>query len=374
MHVLLASQRMARWLDRRRLGGLLIALALIAAACGGDEEEVTRRAVLASLADEIFVPHFQVLADDGAALDSALRDLVDRPSQQALADAREAWRAARGAWTLTEAMWFGPVMDRRSRSLVGWWPIDTDRIHAALDERDSITVMDVGERFASTQRGLSTVEYLLFDPGRDILRELDGGGSLAGDYLLALGQVIREETAAVLAEWTGEDDGVSYADELAGRAERAFAESLALADVVRISVFLTETTGDMRLGAALGVMNGEADIDAIPGGAAGQALDDLRNAVRSMQLTYVGAEDGLGVGDLIAQLSEDTDERMRAAFDAALEAIDGVPGPLKQTARTNPAAVAEARDGIKDLQRILNTEVVSLLGISVGFSDNDGDS
>lgn len=373
MHLLLPSRWMARWLDLRRLGGLLLALTLLPAACGGDAE-VDRRAVLASLADEVFVPHFQALADDSAALDSALRDLVDRPSQEVLADARAAWRAARSAWALTEAMWFGPVMDRRSRSLVGWWPIDADRIDTAIAERESVTAMDVGERFASTQRGLGAVEYLLFDPGRDILSELGSDGSLASDYLLALGQVIREETAAVLAEWTGEDDGVSYADEFAGRAERAFAESLALADVVRISVFLTETTGDMRLGAALGVMNGEVDIDAIPGGAAGHALDDLRNAVRSMQLTYVGAEDGLGVGDLIAQLSADTDERMRAAFDAALEAIDGVPGPLKQTALTNPGAVAEARDRIKDLQRILNTEVVSLLGISVGFSDNDGDS
>jgi predicted lipoprotein len=369
MHVLPSSG----WVDRRWLGGLVIALAMLTSACGGDEE-VDRRAVLASLADAVFVPHFQALADDGGALDATLRDLVARRSPEALADARAAWRAARSAWTRTEAMWFGPVMDRRSRSLLGWWPIDTDRINAAIAERETVTAMDVGERFASTQRGLGAVEYLLFDPGRDILGELDDDGSLAADYLLALGQVIREETAAVRAEWTGEDDGVSYADELAGRAARAFAESLALADIVRVSVFLTETTGDMRLGAALGAMNGEADVDAIPGGAAGHALDDLRNAVRGIQLTYVGAEDGLGVGDLVAQLSEDTDARMRAALDAALEAIDHVPGPLKQTALTDPGAVAAVRDRIKDLQRILNTEVVSLLGISVGFSDNDGDS
>lgn len=29
---------------------------------------------------------------------------------------------------------------------------------------------------------------------------------------------------------------------------------------------------------------------------------------------------------------------------------------------------------VKELQRVLNTEVVSLLGVSVGFSDTDGDS
>ena len=362
-----------RRMTRRWMGGLLIALPVVLAACGGDED-VDRRAVLASLADEVFVPHFQALASEGVALASALEELVERPSPETFADAREAWRAARSAWTRTEAMWFGPVMDRRSRSLVGWWPIDPDRIDSAIRERAAITAEDVRERFASTQRGFSAIEYLLFAADEDVIPKLETSGSPAGAYLLALGQVLRNETTGILAEWTGGDDGGAYADELADRGERAFAESLALAEVVRTSVFLTETTGDMRLGAALGILTAEADVDAIPGGAAAHAGDDLRNAVLSMQRTYVGAEGGLGVGALVAELSVDTDARMREALAAALAAVDRIPGPLKEAVRTNPSAVAEARDRIKDLQRIMNTEVVSLLGISVGFSDNDGDS
>ena len=82
------------------------------------------------------------------------------------------------------------------------------------------------------------------------------------------------------------------------------------------------------------------DLTTIPGGAGRNALQDLRNEVLGMRDVYEGAggEDRLGISDLVSDLSADTDERMRGHFAT------------------------------------LNTEVVSLLGVSVGFINTDGDS
>ena len=345
---------------------LLISLSLMAGACGGD---ASRRDVLADLTDRVIIPRFAAAADWSAALEATAATLISTPSSDSLADARDAWRSARSAWSRTEALWFGPVMERRSRSLVSWWPIDTARIEQTLSERSAITRDDVINRFASTQRGLSALEYLLFLDEPRILAELNDRASLYADYLRTLSAVIAAETAAVHEAWRGD-----YGDQFAGRGDRAIAASLAVADIVRTSIFLTETIGDMRLGAALGALNGEPEIDAIPGGAAGRALDDLRQGILGMQELYLGSSTGLGLSDLIGQLSAETDQRMRTAFNDAAASIDAISGGLKHAAAHNPAQTAAARDAIKHLQRVLNTEVVSLLGISVGFSDNDGDS
>ncbi len=351
--------------------GLAVALAgtaTLTAGCGG--QDISRHDVLASLADDVITPRFAAAGTASRTLHESIAVLATSPSPETLRGARDAWRDARAAWSRTEAMWFGPVTDRRSRSLVGWWPIDRERIESRLGQASVVTAEETRERFASTQRGFSALEHLIFQPGDDLLRQLQD--EVLSSYLVALTGVIADEIAAVSAEWSG-----SYGDRFAGGDGRVVAEAFALADVVRFSVFLTETVGDIRLGGALGALGGEPDPQAIPGGSAEQALEDLRQDLLGMQDLYLGATEGRGLTDLVSAHSGDTDQRMREAFGSAFTALDRLTAldlPLKAAVVEHPNMVGAVRDAIKHLQRVLATEVVSLLGVSVGFSDNDGDS
>ena len=95
-----------------------------------------------------------------------------------------------------------------------------------------------------------------------------------------------------------------------------------------------------------------------------------------MRDVYIGHEEseGLGISDLVKDLSTETDERMRGDFESSLVAIDSVGMPLRTAIVERPEQVRPVYDRLSELQRTLSTEVVSLLGISVGFSDTDGDS
>ncbi|MCY4111225.1 MAG: hypothetical protein OXF96_04710 [Chloroflexi bacterium] len=95
-----------------------------------------------------------------------------------------------------------------------------------------------------------------------------------------------------------------------------------------------------------------------------------------MRDVYLGdaGNDGLGVSHLVTPLSTAADERMRSQFEDALAAVDAVEGPLRAAVVDRPAQVRAVYDRVMDLRRTLNTEVVSLLGVAVGFSDTDGDS
>ena len=346
------------------LFGAFVAATAACGSSGPDEAEV-----LAGITDEVIVPSYEALASETSALGDALATLCASPSDAALSNAHEAWRRARAAWARSEASGLGPVLDRRSVGVVAWAIVQPERIDAFLAANPSVTTDVVRNNISSTQRGLGGIEYVLFAD--------DAPSSLAADagrcsYLTAAAQVVADEAAGILDDWTV-GGGSPYKDHFAGRSAEPVDTSEAVAEVVRTQVFLIRTIVDMRLAGALG-LRGDADPTAIPGGAGRNALAELRYQVLGMRDVYEGAEGGPGISALIAPLFEDADERMRAHFEASLAAIDAVKGSLREAAAEGSAQALAVYEELMALQDTLSTEVVSLLGVSVGFSDADGDS
>ena len=354
-----------------RFRPILGALVLLLAACASDTP--SDGSVLISLTDELIVPAYQQVAQDMAQLERDAKALCDAPGQASLEAARHSWRAARASWTRSEAMWFGPVMERRSISRLDWSPVDVEGIEGMLATKHSIATGEVREVLAANQRGFGAIEHVLFNS--EALTRI--AGSMARcSYLTALTEVAREETDAILSEWVdGTERRPPYQDYFTGRADAGILTSAAVAGVVRTQVFLIRDIVDMRLAAALGLRGGGPDLSAIPGGTAGNGLADLRHEIMGMQAVYQGGESGgLGVSDLVRPLSVETDQRLRDQFAAAVAAIDSAEGPLRNAAVQRPGQVRSIYDRLLEVQRTISTEVVSLLGVSVGFTDTDGDS
>ena len=209
------------------------------------------------------------------------------------------------------------------------------------------------------------------------LKIISGPNATRCSFLTSLGEVVAVEAAAVTEEWTtGIERDTPYKDYFTDRGSASLLTGQAVAELVRTQVFLIRTIVDMRLAAAMGLRPDGPDLELLPGGMGEFALEDLRNQVLGMQDMYVGhdSEQGYGISDIVRELSVETDDRMKQDFDNALAAIDGVDIPLRLALTERPDQVREAYDRLSDLQQTLSTEVVSLLGVSVGFSDTDGDS
>ena len=355
---------------RALLSGILLALVVGCGSSGPDETEV-----LISLTDQVIVPTYQMASDDAQVLSAALEDVCSAPSEGSLQAARQAWRDARVSWMRSQAMGFGPVMDRRSAALVDWPTISHERIDATLVRNPDITDDEVRNVLASTQRGFGAVEYVLFD--HETLSRLSEPQSPQCAYLTSLGRVIAAETAAIVEEWTvSRSGGAPYQDFFTGRSSSSLLTGAAVGEAVRTQVFLMRTISDLRLAAALGLRQGGPDLSAIPGGAADNALADLRAELQGMWDMYVGREDsgGFGISALVMPLSDAADERMRSSFEEALAAVEAIDGSLHAAVLERPEQVRSFYDRLIELRRNFNTEVVSLLGVSVGFSDTDGDS
>ena len=96
-----------------------------------------------------------------------------------------------------------------------------------------------------------------------------------------------------------------------------------------------------------------------------------------MRDLYLGVgkqpDPGFGLTRLVSALSEISDlhvrETLEEAAEAALELDRLDPGDLDR-----PAKLAAFHGVLEELERLILTDVTSLLGVSIGFSDNDGDT
>ena len=350
---------------------ILSTLVLLLTACTSDVP--SDKDVLISLTDDVIVPAYQAVAQDVAQLDQDINVLCNVPSSASLEAARRSWRGARASWMSSKAMWFGPVMDRRSISLLDWSPIDAGGVDQLLAEERPIVAEEVRDILAANQRGFAAIEHILFSI--DALRKLSNSDSRCS-YLSALAGVAHEETDIILLEWVeGTGHRSAYRDFFTERSASSMLASAAVADVVRTQVFLIRDIVDMRLASVLGLRGGGPDLAAIPGAAADNGLQDLRHELLGVQAIYQGSgKEALGISALVRPLSDDTDQRMRRQLAAAITAIDSVEGTLRAAAVHRPHQVRNVYERLTELQRTMATEVVSLLGVSVGFTDTDGDS
>ncbi len=347
-----------------RIAAATFASALLLAT--GCSSEPTRSDVLAGLAATTIVVTYEQLATDGEALATAATNLCQQPSTESIGAANEALAAMRDTWSMSEAMWVGPIEERRSWGRIDW-PIDRTEIDDLI--ADPTVPLDpdrLASGIAADQRGLGAVEHVLGDPTEPAaaLDALDDERRCT--YLTGVTTVIGEETAVLAAAWTA-DSGVGEP----WRETFADPETASIDMLVNDALFVLEDITDRELGPALD--GTEARIDPIAEGPAGLGTTDIAGHLRGLRAVLIGPPEVAPSG-LSELLGQDLTDRLTTAFDSADEAIAAIDTPLRTALVERPDLVTEARAAIKQLQVIVGTEVVSRLGVTIGFSDADGDT
>jgi predicted lipoprotein len=334
-----------------------------------------------ALTEEVVLPALDEVVLRAGALADAARALADAPTQPTLDAAQEAWRAARRPWKETEAFSFGPAMTERLSAAIDQIPVDPAKIELELAGTAELTDLYV-DNLGANRKGFHAVEYLLFRG--------DDDAAVLASLTTDAGAVRRRELAAVLARGIARDagrlqtawalTGGGYAETVTepGAGNATYPTIKAVVDAfVNESVFLAELAADARLAAPLGLSTGGTPRPELEeSGPSDNSLADLAATVRGMRSVYTGSRDGSvagGISGLVADRSPATDRELREAFATALAALDAVPRPFRTAVVDHRAEVQAAYDAVKELKRILGTEVVALLGATLKFNDNDGD-
>lgn len=128
--------------------------------------------VVDNYVDNVVLPTYLELKNGNEALYEAILALIESPSNQAFAEACEAWMEARKPWEESEAFLFGPVDALGLDPNMDSWPLDQDAIVQILtsgnyddlnwSDGDADDVVEA----AQSVRGFHTLEYLLFKDGK----------------------------------------------------------------------------------------------------------------------------------------------------------------------------------------------------------------
>ncbi|HEU0033097.1 MAG TPA: imelysin family protein [Kofleriaceae bacterium] len=331
-----------------------------------------RRVIAHELIDEVIVPTLDDVLAQAQAQTAAMSALASAPSAETLAAAREAWRAARVPWKQSEAFAFGPATDLRLAVAIDQTPIDPAKLELLLASPDPITEATIANTGANA-KGFHALEYLLFGDDATVLAGF--AEPRRRELVVALAQNLEHEARALREAWVG-DYAIRMAEPGAANTEFPTIQSV-IDTLVNESVFLAEVIANTRLGKPLGVTTGGVpDPSLQESGPSDNSTLDIANELRSIRAIYVGSRTGQGdrgISALIDERSPATDRAVRDALDAADAAVAAIPRPFATALVELRPEVTAAHEAVKELKRVLATEVVGTLGATLKFNDNDGD-
>jgi predicted lipoprotein len=340
-----------------------LVLAVLVASCsvGPSETEVVQ-----SMTDLALVPSLAASSRDAAELSAAVAVFCAEPTEANKAMAQVAWRLSKETWERAFlTTWFGPAQLLRTVSRVDYQPVSEEGIEELLASAEMLDADYVLNQAAATVRGLGSIEYLLFD-------SLDHAADVrVCELMRSTAEVVASETLALQEAWTESyQEGSPFVERFAGEGMET---DDALADVVSAIVETLKQQTLFELGKALGISAQEAAIEAIPEGRAGHAAGVYLGQLEAIRSVLdEGGETSLGA--LIRSRSEETSALIDEHLSAAMEGLEAIERPLREIAADDPGRLDPLYESLSELLRIFEADVVSLLDITLGFSDADGDS
>jgi predicted lipoprotein len=337
-------------------------MVLVLAACSSGP---TEDAVVSSAAELALVPAMVEAAGALDELATAAEAFCAAPSPETHQSAQEAWAAAKSAWETAEwNVFIGPADMLRTLSKVDYEPISETGIDELIASDTIIDYDYVDNRAASTDRGLGAVEYALF-------RETDAASEQRTCHLItSASRVAADANRELVDAWTVSfDGGEPWVDTFTV----TISSNQALGDLVAAVVETTKRQSLLEIGQALGISAPDPQIEAIPEGAAGAGADMYEAQLTGIRdLLDAGGEDSLGA--LIRARSPAVADRIDASLDSSMTELAGIDEPLRQVAADRPEELEPVYEHIAELQTLFESDVVSLLDITLGFSDTDGDT
>lgn len=362
------------------------ALALLAAACdSGDEggaatdRAAVRQAMLADLAGRVILPVHDAFVADAEALAAATAAFADAPDAATLDAAQAAWLEAAKTWRRLSALNLPGVRFGLYHNRVSTWPANTEAVEEAVAAGEPISADYVAGR-GSNARGLPGLEYLLFaGSDADVLATMADPQRRA--YARFVAADVADQGRALREKWAasgGDEIGMFLAADTEGRDLQS-----SLSRVVNEMAMVAEDLRHAKVGRPLGIARKPGDADGAPDPSlveapyAGASVALFRADLAGLRALLTGGG-GTGIDDYLATLDAEIDgQPLGAALLAQIEATDRAAAALdgrfgEAVAERSPAAEA-LYDETGTLLRLIKTDLANWLGVSITFSDNDGD-
>ena len=353
---------------RRKLLALIGALWLLA----GCTPQFSRAEMLANLSENIILPDHEALVSSANELATAVAAYNAASSVAGLTALREAWQATSLAWMAVSPYRFNRINDALLMNRIESLPARVPFIEETIAGGEPLTpefVAGVG----SSSQGLGAIEYLIFDA--------TSAADLAANprrqaYLAGATTGLVDNVVALRDLWSAEggDYGRIFAEADADGGDLQGSTNMLVNQLLQS---IENITWD-RIGKPSGRRsNGLVRPELVEAPYSQSSLTRIRATVAALETIYRGG-DGPGLDDYLDYLEAEYQGQplsaaINAQFARTLAALDAINMPLEQAVTEDAAAVDLAFTELRQLITLLKGDMASQLGVTLTFSDNDGD-
>lgn len=315
--------------------------------------------LLNNTGNNVIVATYADLESKTDALHSAVQSLLDDPTPANLDAARLAWSAARSPWEQSEGFLFGPVDQEGLDPALDSWPVNVIDLQNVLSSGDAIT-----ESFLALQegtlKGFHTIEYLLWDETGD--KTIDAFTDREFEYLLAATGTLHNDATALFNLW--DPAAGNYINNLitAGNGSVVYvSQKSALEELTNALIIISDEVANGKINDPFV----QADVTLEESRFSNNSKLDFADNIRSIYNIYTGTFNGGGSGEGIGSIINEKDPALHteviADINAAILAIESIPGTFTTAIFDHPEEVAAAQEAVRHLQEVLEQQVLPII-------------
>lgn len=363
----------------------VVAFACLAmlSSCGPDNDgsnpktDYDRQAMVANYADNLILPTYTVFKNKTAAMVTAVDAFVATPTTATLATARAAYQEAYLAWQDASLYEFGPAEEQLLRANLNIYPTAVNEIENNI----AAGTYDLQTSANLDAKGFPALDYLLYGAGTEVavVDQYTSGTHAANrkKYLQDISNLIKQRVDAVHSGWTSGNYATTFKN------APGTAVGSAVGNIVNQLNFDIDLTKRAKVGIPSGRFTvGNALPDRVEAYYSQTSLELLKQAIRAEKAVFMGmtanGTNGPGLDDYLDHVNARYNggmlsDAIEAQFDAALAAANAVQGPLSEAVTTQPQAVTKVYDELQKLIVLTKTDMPAALGVTITYTDNDGD-
>lgn len=345
--------------------------------------------LLANLVDGAIIPLYRELDAAAAALEQASQQFCATPDAAGFQRVRAAWGETLLAWSRTDALLFGPAVEDQIDFHIHFNPPKKAVINRLLEGDQPLTPEQV-EKAGVGGQGLMTLEFLLFDrdkPEAEQLAAFQGDtGKRRCAYVQAASELLRQDIGTVANGWLQDKDSYAAAFRSAQAGNATFASARQAIDLLVGKLYQSaEKSAKNRIGNPLGKgidLNSEGKQEILLQSNAYQ-LEAWRSgySVKAVRANMEGMQRIVRDGGLSQWLREhnqhQTEQLVADAMEQRFASYLNLPIPATDPFTLVSTGQGKELDGYyylgNDIQMGIKRQLARVMGVQLGFNDNDGD-
>jgi predicted lipoprotein len=338
------------------------------------EDNFDRQAMLTSYADNLIIPAYTSMSKRMDECVTAVNAFATNPTNETLVNARAAWRTAYIEWEKVDLLEFGPAEDISLRMYTNVYPTTVSKIENNINAG----TYDLEEFGNKDAQGFPAMDYLLNGVAgndADILKYYTEGAQNAQrrQYLKDVATKMQEKINKVKSDWSG-----TYRNTYISSTGTDAGSSLSKT-VNAYVLYFERYLRSGKIGLPAGAMTGVAKPELAEAYYTADNLRDelARTAMKSVQDFYNNTGGTSSLKSYLAAIGTKDDNGKLIAdvineeMNEAVSALGNT--DIKKEVTQDRQKVLLTYQQLQDVVPLLKVDMVSALGISITYVDNDGD-